>query len=249
VAWRLVRGAGRRVSGCAREAWSRRARKRIGRRGARRCGRAGGVCRRAQARAERAGRACAAAAQSSALERAARARGDVAARVSVGSAAGGREGGIAVQSDSTHRRSCGGKLLCEMRERGGRIEDTVKVFNEMLAAGEAKPSLWIGSHQTSDSGKHAGGASHSDGSKSEIGMIEFIRMLNVKVMGGKRRTRDAEDGRWPRRVDASSLAREMHEEWRAGRRGGEVKAATGCNELGGATHGELPSSMRRSRQE
>jgi hypothetical protein len=147
------------------------------------------------------------------------------------------------------RRSCGGGLLHEMRERGDRIEDAVKVFDEMPAAGEAKPSLRIVSHQTSDSGKHAGGASHSDGSKSEIGMIEFIGMLNVKVMGGKRRTRDAEDGRWPRRVDASSLAREMHEERRAGRRGGEAKAATGCDELGGTTHGELPSSIRRSRQE
>jgi hypothetical protein len=52
-------------------------------------------------------------------------------------------------------------------------------------------------------------------------MIEFIGILNVKVIGGKRRTRDAEDGRWPRRVDVSSLAREMHEAWRAGRRGGD----------------------------
>jgi len=47
-----------------------------------------------------------------------------------------------------------------------------------------KPSLRIVSHQTSDSGKHAGSASHSDGSKSEIGMIEFIGILNVKVIGG-----------------------------------------------------------------
>ncbi|PVH65775.1 hypothetical protein PAHAL_1G075000 [Panicum hallii] len=47
-----------------------------------------------------------------------------------------------------------------------------------------KPSLRIVSHQTSDSGKHAGGAPHSDGSKSEIGMIEFIGILNVKVIGG-----------------------------------------------------------------
>jgi pentatricopeptide repeat protein len=128
----------------------------------------------------------------------------------------------------------------KMRERGGidpdkytyatvisgwcktaRIEDAAKVFDEMLAAGEAKPSLRIVSHQTSDSGKHAGGASHSDGSKREIGMIEFIGILNVKVIGGKRRTRDVEDGRWPGRVDASSLAREMHEERRAGRRGGD----------------------------
>jgi hypothetical protein len=66
--------------------------------------------------------------------------------------------------------------------------------------------------------------------------------------GGKWRTRDAEDGRWPRRVNASSLAHEMHEERRARRRGGEAKAATGCDELGGATHGELPSSIRRSGQ-
>jgi hypothetical protein len=35
--------------------------------------------------------------------------------------------------------------------------------------------------------------------------------------GGKRRTRDAEDGRWPGREDASSLAREMHEGRRPGR--------------------------------
>jgi pentatricopeptide repeat protein len=49
--------------------------------------------------------------------------------------------------------------------------------------------------------------------------------------------------------DASSLAHEMHEERRARRRRGEAKAATECDELGGATHGELPSSIRRSRQE
>ncbi|TKW37440.2 hypothetical protein SEVIR_1G047200v4 [Setaria viridis] len=48
-----------------------------------------------------------------------------------------------------------------------------------------KPSLRIVSHHTSDDcGKHAGSASHSDGSKSEIGMIEFIGILNVKVIGG-----------------------------------------------------------------
>jgi hypothetical protein len=158
-------------------------------------------------------------------------------------------GDLAVAGDQARRRSYGGKLLCEMRERGDHIEDIVKVFDKMPAAGEAKPSLRIVSHQTSDSGKHAGGASHSDGSKSEIGMIEFIGILNVKVMGGKRRMQDAEDGRWPRRVGASSLAREMHEERRAGRRGGEAKAANGCDELGGATHDELPSSIRRSRQE
>jgi pentatricopeptide repeat protein len=38
------------------------------------------------------------------------------------------------------RRSCGGKLLREMWEHGGRIEDAVKVFDEMLAAGEVKPT-------------------------------------------------------------------------------------------------------------
>jgi hypothetical protein len=123
------------------------------------------------------------------------------------------------------RRNCGGGLLRKMREHGGRIEDAVMVFDELPAAGEAKPSLRIVSHQTSDFRKHAGGASHSDGSKSEIGMIEFIGILNVKVIGGKRRTPDAEDGRWPRRVDANSLAREMHEERRAGRKGGGYSAA------------------------
>jgi pentatricopeptide repeat protein len=157
------------------------------------------------------------------------------------------------RAGGARRRSCGGGLVREMRERGGvdpdkytyamvisgwckisRIEDVAKVFNKMLAAGEVKPSLRIVSHQTSDFGKHAGGASHSDGSKSEISMIEFIGILNVKVIGGKRRTRDAEDGRWPRREDASELAREMHKGRRAGRRGGEARAATGCDELEGA---------------
>jgi hypothetical protein len=136
-----------------------------------------------------------------------------------------------------------------MRERGGRIEDAIKVFDDLPAVGEAKPSLRIVSHQTTDFGKHARGASHSDASKSEIGMIEFIGILNVKVIGGKRLTPDAEDGPWPRRVDANSLAREMHEERRVGRKGGEAEVATGRNELGGATHDELPLSVRRSRQE
>jgi hypothetical protein len=36
---------------------------------------------------------------------------------------------------------------------------------------------------------------------------------------------------------------------RAGKKGGKAEVATGCNELGGATHGELRSSMRRSEQE
>jgi hypothetical protein len=95
----------------------------------------------------------------------------------------------------------------------------------------------------------SGGASHFDGSKSEMGMIEIIGILNVKMTRGKRHTPDAEDGRWPRRVDANSFAREMHEERRAEKKGGEAEVATGCSEFGGATHGELPLSMRRSKQE
>jgi hypothetical protein len=36
-----------------------------------------------------------------------------------------------VPSNGTRRRSCGGKLLREMRERDGRIEDAAQVFDEM----------------------------------------------------------------------------------------------------------------------
>jgi hypothetical protein len=36
---------------------------------------------------------------------------------------------------------------------------------------------------------------------------------------------------------------------RAGKRGGEAKAIAGRDELGEATHGELPSSIRKSRQQ
>jgi hypothetical protein len=36
-----------------------------------------------------------------------------------------------VPSNGTRRRSCGGKLLREMQERGGRIEDAAQVFDEM----------------------------------------------------------------------------------------------------------------------
>jgi hypothetical protein len=134
-----------------------------------------------------------------------------------------------------------------MRERGDHIKDAVKVFDEWPAAGEEKPSLQIVSHQTCDFGKHAGGASCSDGSKNELGMIEFIGILNVKMTRGKRHTPNAKDGRWPRRVDVNSFAREMHEERRAGKKGDEAEVAAGCDELGGATHGELPSSLRRRR--
>jgi hypothetical protein len=78
-------------------------------------------------------------------------------------------------------------------------------------------------------------------------MIEFIGILNVKMTRGKRHTPNAKDGRWPRRVDVNSFAREMHEERRAGKKGDEAEVAAGCDELGGATHGELPSSLRRRR--
>jgi hypothetical protein len=36
-----------------------------------------------------------------------------------------------VPSDGTRRRSCGGKLLRNMQERDGHIEDAAKVFDEM----------------------------------------------------------------------------------------------------------------------
>jgi hypothetical protein len=36
-----------------------------------------------------------------------------------------------VPSNGTRRRSCGGKLLREMQERDGRIEDAAQVFDEM----------------------------------------------------------------------------------------------------------------------
>jgi pentatricopeptide repeat protein len=63
------------------------------------------------------------------------------------------------------RRSCGGKLLREMRECDGRIEDADKVFDEMVAAGEVKPTTvmynaLIGSRQGDGSGRcgpNAGG--------------------------------------------------------------------------------------------
>uniref|UniRef100_A0A0D9VDD8 Arf-GAP domain-containing protein n=1 Tax=Leersia perrieri TaxID=77586 RepID=A0A0D9VDD8_9ORYZ len=44
-----------------------------------------------------------------------------------------------------------------------------------------EPSLRIVSHQSSE---HADSASHSVNSKSEVGMVEFIGILNVKVKGG-----------------------------------------------------------------
>jgi hypothetical protein len=46
-----------------------------------------------------------------------------------------------VPSNGTRRRSSDGKLLREMQERGSRIENTAKVFDKMLTAGEVKLSL------------------------------------------------------------------------------------------------------------
>jgi hypothetical protein len=46
-----------------------------------------------------------------------------------------------VPSNGTRRRSSGGKLLREMKERGSRIENAAKVFDEMLTAREVKLSL------------------------------------------------------------------------------------------------------------
>jgi hypothetical protein len=53
-----------------------------------------------------------------------------------------------VSSNGTRRRSSDGKLLREMQERGSRIEDAAKVFDEMLTAGEVKLSLRSGNRST-----------------------------------------------------------------------------------------------------
>jgi hypothetical protein len=71
----------------------------------------------------------------------------------------------------------------------------------------------------------------------------------VASLGHRHKWSTPDEGRRIEREDASSLAREMHEERQAGRKGGKAEVAIGCNELGGATHDELPSSMRKSRQE
>lgn len=47
-----------------------------------------------------------------------------------------------------------------------------------------KPSLRIVSNLSSNSGKQGDSTSHSDSFKSEVGMVEFIGILNVKVIGG-----------------------------------------------------------------
>jgi hypothetical protein len=71
----------------------------------------------------------------------------------------------------------------------------------------------------------------------------------VASLGHRHQWSSPDEGRRIERKDASSLAHEMHEERRAERKGRKMEVATGCNELGGATHGEFPSSMRKSRQE
>jgi hypothetical protein len=71
----------------------------------------------------------------------------------------------------------------------------------------------------------------------------------VASVGHRHQWSTPDEGRRIERKDASSLAHEMHEERRAERKGGKAEVATGCNELGGATHGELPSSVRKLRQE
>ncbi|KAM0896336.1 hypothetical protein ACQ4PT_023263 [Festuca glaucescens] len=47
-----------------------------------------------------------------------------------------------------------------------------------------QPSMRIISNYPSDVGKHAASTPHSGSSNSEIGMVEFIGILNVKVIGG-----------------------------------------------------------------
>jgi pentatricopeptide repeat protein len=91
-----------------------------------------------------------------------------------GRAWGGPSGGW---RPGARRRSCGGKLLREMWEHGGRIEDAVKVFNEMLAAGEVKPTTvmynaLIGSRRGDGSGRcgpNAGGPRSSRRRRSAYG--------------------------------------------------------------------------------
>jgi hypothetical protein len=71
----------------------------------------------------------------------------------------------------------------------------------------------------------------------------------VASLGHRHQWSTPDEGRRIERKDASLLAHEMHEKRRAERKGGKAEVATGCNEFGGATHGELPSSVRKSRQE
>jgi hypothetical protein len=71
----------------------------------------------------------------------------------------------------------------------------------------------------------------------------------IASLGHRHQWSTPDEGQRIEKKDTSSLAHEMHEERRAERKGGKVEVATGCNELGGATHGELPSSIRKSRWE
>jgi pentatricopeptide repeat protein len=135
------------------------------------------------------------------------------------------------------RRSCGGGLLHEMRERGGidpdkytyatvisgwcktgRIEDAAKMIDEMLAAGEVKPTVvmynaLIGGRRGEGNGRHGPNAGRPWPSRRRRG--------GYGVTSRKER-RQSEGG------DRMRRARRSH---------------------GAARHGELPSSMRRSGQE
>jgi hypothetical protein len=87
-------------------------------------------------------RASAGAGQEQALEQARRKSGHWSGAIQATQAARPRVGGPSGGwRPGAHRRSYGGKLLHGMRERGDRIEDAAKVFDEMLAAGKVKPSL------------------------------------------------------------------------------------------------------------
>jgi pentatricopeptide repeat protein len=135
------------------------------------------------------------------------------------------------------RTSCGGKLLREMRERGGidpdkytyapvisgwcktgRIEDAARVFDEMMAAGEVKPTA-VMYNALSRGRRGEGNESHDPNA------------------GRPRPSR--------RRRGSYGVASRKEKAAKRRRRSG----ATSSEELGAARHGELPSSMRRSGQE
>jgi pentatricopeptide repeat protein len=90
------------------------------------------------------------------------------------------------------KRICGGKLLHEMRKRGGCIEDAVKVFDEMLAAGEVKPTTvmynaLIGGRRGDGSGRRgpmAGGPRFSRRRRSACGAAS--RKEKLRSEGGGR---------------------------------------------------------------
>jgi hypothetical protein len=99
----------------------------------------------------------------------------------------------------------------------------------------AEASGWRAGARLTQASRHWRDAGARDpGSAALATLAKELKLARAQeVLRWKASTQDAEDGQWPRRVNASSLAREMHEERRARRRGGEAKAATGCDELGG----------------